>query len=137
MAIYIYADATGVLVSWCPSDDDPVASDEELSAQGYAKQSGLAPLDSSHVWDAGLRTVVEIEAPLPLKPVKTAEWLMRLTPQEFVAINSSNDPVVQQNMYALNHTTDINLNQPLVQSLVDYLVEIGLLTASRRKAMLA
>ena len=137
MAIYVYQITDGSLYSWCPSDDDPVADDATLEANGFDKVIGLPPLDASHAWDASTLTVLEVDPPPTPKPIATSTWIMRFTPDEFAAINVSTDPQVVQFMYSLNHTTTIDLNDPNIVSAVDYFVTAGLLDAARVPEIMA
>jgi hypothetical protein len=137
MAIYVYRTSDGSLYSWAPNDTDPVADAATLAASGLAVVSGLPVLDSSHAWDAVTKTVVSVTPPPVPKPITTGKWIMRFTPQEFQAINTSADPQVQQLMYALNHTTDIDLSDPLITNGTAYLVAINLLQSSRVAAIMA
>jgi hypothetical protein len=63
MAIYIFQNATGVLVSWCPGDADPVAPQSELEERGVTAVKGLPALDETHIWSQGQRTVISIPRP--------------------------------------------------------------------------
>lgn len=137
MAVYVYNVATGALVSWCPGDTDPVASADVLTANGLASVSGLAALDVTHAWDAATRSVVVVTAPVPPQLIQTGVWILRFTPTEFKAIMASTDPVVQQFLYALNHTTQIDLTLSQITNGVAYLITAGLLQSSRQAAILA
>lgn len=121
MALYVYVMATGALYSWSPDDADPVAPPDVLDAQGMAVVTGLSPLDATHVWQESPPTVITVTAPTAAVPIATVQWILRLTPTEFAGIMSSTDPVVQQFVYALNHTLQINLSDPTITNGVDYL----------------
>jgi len=121
MSLYVYNTTTGALVSWCPNDTDPVADAETLAANGLTAVTGLPALDSTHVWQVSPPTVITVAAPtLPIN-IATGTWLLRFTPQEFVGIMASTDPIVQQFIYALNHTTSIDLTDSTVVNAVGYL----------------
>ncbi len=136
MAIYVYRTSDGSLYSWAPNDKDPVADAATLAANGMALVTGLPALDSSHAWAAASKTVISVTPPLVPKPITTGKWIMRFTPQEFQGINTSADPQVQLFVYALNHTTDIDLSDPLITNGVAYLVSLNLLASSRVTAIL-
>jgi hypothetical protein len=137
MAIYVYNTADGTLASYCPNDTDPVADSATLKANGLAAISGLAPLDPTHAWNPATRTVVTVSAPVLPRPFGTGLWILRFTPAEFQAINASTDAQVEQWLYALNHTTQIDLNDPVIAQGVAYLVSINLLQSARTAAILA
>lgn len=86
MAVFIYVVATGRLHSWCPSDSDQVADDVTLQANGMAKVSGLPPLDDTHVWHEGNKTVVAAAARLSTPAV--LEFWRRFTPAEREALEN-------------------------------------------------
>ncbi len=67
----------------------------------------------------------------------TAQWILRFTPTEFMALSQSTDPQTVQFMYALNHTTQIDVTSPLIQGGVAYIVNLKLLDPSRSAAILA
>src|SRR6266566_3753775 len=113
MAVYIYNSTTGALVSWCPSDSYQVASASVLSSNGLTSVSGLPPLDATHFWDSGTKTVVAVSAPVQAKPLSTGRYILRYTAQEFAAITASTDLDVMQIMFALNHTTALDLSDPI------------------------
>lgn len=137
MAIYVYDSTSGALVSYCPGDKDPVADAATLAAKGLAVATGLAPLDATHAWDAASRAVAVVAAqPVP-QPIGTGKWILRFTPQEFQAINASPDAQAQQFLFALNHTTQIDLADPVIVQCVNYLVSLNLLQAARVAAILA
>lgn len=131
MAGYTYKIADGSLYSWNSGDSDPVADATTLAANGMAHVSGLPALDASHVWDAPTKTVVTVTPPTAPRPIATGSWILRFTPQEFQAISGSSDATVQQFMYALNHTTQIDLSDPAIVSGVNYLVSVNALQSSR------
>lgn len=136
MAIYVYKTADGALVSWCPNDTDPVADTEHLAENGLTAIAGLSPLDDTHVWSEAAKTVVAASAPALPNIVATGEWLMRFTPAEFEAVTSSQDAVVKQVVYALNHTVEIDLNSALIQQGVGYLAQLGLIQQARAAIIL-
>ena len=67
MAIYVYNTATGVLVSYCPNDTDPVAPAATLAANGLTAVSGLPALSPTTQWSATSKTVVTVTAPVAPK----------------------------------------------------------------------
>lgn len=137
MAIYVYTTATGALYSWSPNDTDPVAPQSVLTANGLTAVSGLPALGPTVAWDQVNKTTKTVAAPTPPQPLLTGFWIMRFTPQEFQGIAASTDPVVQQFMYALNHTTQIDLTTPNVINGVNYLASTNLLTSARVAAIMA
>jgi hypothetical protein len=136
MALYVYK-TDGSLYSWSPNDTDPVADAATLTANGLTSASGLPALDPAHAWDASSKTVISVTPPPTTKPISTGKWILRFTPQEFQVINASTDAMVQQFMYALNHTTNIDLSDPDMVNGVSYLVSLSLLGAARVAAILA
>lgn len=137
MALYVYRIADGGLVSWCPGDNDPVASDEELSAQGFAKITGLAALDDTHAWDTGQKNVVTVVSALRPKLVPTFNFILSFTAAENSAVRASTNPEVQHLLFALTVAPQIDLNSATIQNGVAYLVSLGFLTQDRATAILA
>jgi hypothetical protein len=86
MATYVYVTATGALVSWNPSDSDPVAPDAVLTAKGFSKAAGLLPLDATHRWDAATHAVVVVAAQKSM-PTQQEFW-KRFTPAERTALQT-------------------------------------------------
>jgi hypothetical protein len=137
MAIYVYTIATGALYSYSPGDTDPVADAATLAAAGLAVVTGLPQQGPTVVWNAATKTTQTIVAPPVPQPILTGIWIMRFTPQEFQAIAASTDATVQQFLYALNHTTQIDLTtQPIING-VGYLLSLNLLTLARIAAIMA
>jgi len=137
MAIYVYVTATGQLYSYSPNDTDPVSSQSVLTANGLTAVSGLPQLGSTVAWDAVNKTTTTVAAPIVPQPILTGIWILRFTPQEFQAIAASTDATVQQFMYALNHTTQIDLSTPQMINGAAYLVSLNLLTSARAQAIMA
>jgi hypothetical protein len=137
MAQYVYVTATGALYSWTPNDTDPVADSETLAANGLAVVSGLAALDSSHAWSASGKTVVSVTPPTPALNITSWQFVMLFTPAEHAAIAASTDAKVQQFLMALQVALMINLNDPIVQGGVNYLVSISLLTQANATLILS
>lgn len=137
MAIYVYNIATGALYSYSPNDTDPVAPAATLAAAGLAVVSGLPALGPTVAWDEVNKTTKTVVPPTPPQPLLTGIWILRFTPQEFQAIAASTDPAVQQFMYALNHTIQIDLTTANVINGVNYLVSVNLLTSARLSAIMA
>jgi len=138
MALYVYKISDGTLVSWSPNDSDPVSSDATLAARGFAKVTGLLPLDSTHTWDAPTHTVVVV-AFTSVRILSVFDFVNRFTPVELVAIRASANPGVQKFVFmlplALNQAID--LNNPVITTVMTLLVAQGLLTQSRADAMVA
>lgn len=148
MALYVYVSdpskmddehyaRLGALVSWCHGDDDPVADANVLATRGLTVVRGLPELDDIHTWDEATHTVITSPAPVLPKVVATGRWILRFKPTTFVAIMKSNDPVVQQFVYALNHTTEVDLNDPLIIGGVQYLVSQALMAADEQTTVMA
>jgi len=137
MAIYVYVTATGVLQSYCPNDTDPVALPSVLAANGLTAVSGLPQLGPTVAWDPVNKTTKTVTPPPVPQPLLTGIWILRFTPQEFQAIAASTDPTVQQFMYALNHTTQIDLSTQQMINGVNFLVSVNLLASSRVAAIMA
>lgn len=137
MAIYVYKTATGVLVSYCPSDTDPIAPAATLTANGLTAVSGLAPLDPTHLWDPATKTVLTVTAPTPANVINTFDFIMAFTPAELSAIRASNNTNVQQFLFALQVTQGVNLNHTTITNALNFLVSQALLTAARATAILA
>lgn len=137
MATYVYKTTDGSLYSWSPDDGGQVADADTLAANGLAVVVGLPAIDNTHAWDAASHSVVTVAAPVEPRMVDTGTWILRFTPLEFQAISASTDATVQQFMYALNHTTQVDLNSaPLING-VAYIVSISLLTAARAAVVMA
>jgi len=138
MALYVYKTSDGTLVSWSPNDTDPVASDAVLAAKGFAKVTGLSPLDDTHAWDAPTHSVVVV-AFTPVRFLSVFEFADRFTPGELDAVRSSTNTGVKKFVFmlplALNQTIDLNSQR--IQNVMALLVAQGLLTQARANAMVA
>ncbi len=132
MAIYVYRQDTGELVSWCQADTDPVADAQTLATGGLVAVSGLAPLDETHIWDAASRSVVtQAAASLPLW-VDSYQFIMLFTPAETAAIRASADPAVQHWLFALSVAQRVNLTDAkITQPGLAYLAGLGLIQPAR------
>lgn len=139
MAIYVYSNVSGVLVSYCPGDNDPVADDATLANQGMSVVRGLPPLapDRSNFWDAATRTVLSTTPPPKAKPITAGDWILRFTPDEVQAILASNDKVVKHFVFALGHSVDLDLSHQSMINGANYLVSVGLLTSARAAIIMA
>jgi hypothetical protein len=137
MAIYVYNATTGALVSWCPNDTDPIASADVLLAQGLTSVSGLPALDSTHAWSANTKTIVTVTPPVMPNYIEPYQFILLFTPAEHAAIAASTDQKVTQFMMAIQVASTINLNDPVVQNGVNYLVSIGLLTQANANLILS
>jgi hypothetical protein len=136
MALYVYQIADGKLVSWSPDDDCQVASTEELTAKGLEVAAGLLALDSTHAWDAATKSVVVVSVPVLPRPINTGIWIMRFTAAEFDAINASSDANLRHFLFALNHTIQIDLNDPIIEQAVNLVASLGLIAPSRVAAIM-
>lgn len=137
MAIYVYNATTGALVSWCPNDTDPIASADVLLAQGLTSVSGLPALDSTHAWNANTKTIVTVTPPVMPNYIEPYQFILLFTSAEHAAIAASTDQKVTQFMMAIQVASTINLNDPVVQNGVNYLVSIGLLTQANANLILS
>jgi len=137
MAIYVYNSTTGALSSWCPDDTDPVASSDVLAANGLVSVSGLPALGPTVGWNAATKTTATVTAPIAPQPILTSMWIMRFTAAEFQAINASTDPTVQQFMYALNHTQQVDLTNAQMIDGANYIASINLIQSARLTAIMA
>ena len=137
MAIYVYVTATGELHSYAPDDATPVASAETLLSTGLSVLTGQPPLDSTHAWQPSPPAVIVVAAPPTQAMILTSIWILRFTPAEFGAIMASTDPQVQQWLYALNHTTQVDLSTSAFTEGIPYLATRGLLATARVAAILA
>jgi hypothetical protein len=137
MALYVYKIADGSLYSWAPNDTDPVAADATLAASGLTKVTGLAPLDASHAWDMATKTVVSVTPPTPSNDIEVWKFIMLFTPAEHAAIAASTDQRVTQFMMAIQVAQTINLNEPIVQGGINYLVTAGLLTQANANLIIS
>jgi hypothetical protein len=131
MATYVHRTSDGSLFSYNPSDSDPVADSVTLAANGLAKLTGLAPLDSTHAWDAATRSVIVVAAPVMSNTMTTGNWMTRFTAAERAAIRNSTDPIVVDLLWLLGHQYQIDLTYPNIINGVSYLVAIGLLDQTR------
>jgi hypothetical protein len=137
MAIYVYNTTTGVLVSWCQNDTDPVAPAATLAVNGLASVSGLPALDSTHAWSASSKTVVTVNAAVAPKWIPTYQFILLFTPAEHAAIQASTDQRVTQFLMAITTAQQVNLNDPVVQNGINYLVSISLLTQANATLILS
>jgi hypothetical protein len=138
MAIYVYEIATGVLVSWCPNDTDPVADPATLAANGLASVSGLPALGPTVAWNPSTKTTQTVAAPTPALNVTAAQFVMLFTPAETAAIRASTDPNVQHWLFALSVSPLVNLNDTtVIQPGLQYLVAQNLITSARMAQIVA
>jgi len=137
MSIYVY-DSTGVLVSWCPNDTDPVAPNDVLAASCLTVVSGLPPLDSTHAWDAASKTVVVVAAPVQPLWISSYQFILLFTPAETTAIRTSTDANVQHWLFALSVAQQVDLHDTsTVQPGLGYLASLGLITSARMAQIIA
>ncbi len=79
MAIYIYRNSNGSLISWIPDNltiaqaqaAGQLATNGQLNASGLTAVDGLPVLDATHIWDQGTHTVVSVTAPKSIVQLKT------------------------------------------------------------------
>jgi hypothetical protein len=145
MAIYVYQNTSGILVSWIPEDltiaeaqaNGQLASNAALVAGGNRAKDNLPPLDDTHEWDPATKTVIVVPAPTPVDLLNTFDFIMAFTPAELAGVRGSSDNEVQQFLYSLEVTQGINLNHDTIKRQVNYMVGLGLLTSSRASAILS
>lgn len=137
MATYVYNVADGSLYSYSPTDDGPVASDEELAADGRAVVRGLPPTDETHVWDAATLSVIEVPAPVYPLNMPMIEWGFRLTPDELQGLRASTDARIRQLIFILGNIREVDIHNADLIAAFDYAVSLGLLTEERKTAILA
>lgn len=145
MAIYVYVTTTGALHAWIPNNitiaqaqaSGQLADNATLVANGFTAVDGLAPLDSTHAWDAATHTVITVTAPTPANVIATFDFIMAFTATELAAIRASSDNNVQQFLFAMQVTQGVNLNAGTIQNALTYLVNHSLLTQPRATAILA
>jgi len=137
MAIYVYNSVTGALVSYCPSDTDPVADAATLSAKGLTAVSGLPAQDASHQWDATTKTVVSVTPAPPPNYIPSYQFANLFTAAELQAIKQSADANVQKFFTMATLAPQVNLNDPITQNGVNYLVTVGILTQVNANLILA
>jgi hypothetical protein len=137
MAIYVYNTTTGALVSYCPNDTDPVAPAATLAANGLTAVSGLPALSPTTQWSASSKTVVTVTAPVNPNWIPTYQFILLFTPAEHAAIQASTDQRVTQFLMAITTAQQINLNDPVVQNGINYLVSISLLTQANATLILS
>jgi hypothetical protein len=145
MAIYVYQNTTGILVSWIPEDltiaeaqaSGQLASSADLTAAGNRAKDKLPPLDETHAWDPATKTVVTVVPPTPVNLLNTFDFIMAFTPAELAGVRGSSDNEVQQFLYSLEVTQGINLNHDTIKRQVNYMVSLGLLTQTRANEILS
>lgn len=136
MATYVYVTATGLLYSYNPDDVSPVAAKEDLARIGLTVVSALPPLDETHEWDPSGKTVVAKVLPTPAKPISTAAWLSRFTPQETANLRTSQDLTVQHFLFVLRHTISLDLNDEVIIAAMNYMIGKNFLTQERVAAIM-
>ena len=137
MAIYVYNTTTGDLFSWSPNDTDPVADAATLAANGLASVSGLPALGPTVAWNPSTKTTMTVTAPVAPNNITTYQFILLFTPAEHAAIVASTDQKVQQFLMATTVTQQINLNDPIIQGGIAYLVSLGLLTQANATLILS
>ena len=76
-------------------------------------------------------------APVAPNNISTFQFVLLFTPTEHAAIVASTDQTVQQFLMALQVSQTVNLNDPIVQGGVMYLVSINLLTQANAALILS
>jgi hypothetical protein len=146
MAIYVYNNSNGVLISWIPEDltiaqaqaSGQLASNADLAAAGNGAKDNLPPLDETHAWDPATKTVITVVPPIPVNLLNTFDFIMAFTPAELATIRgTTTDDNIQRFLYALEVTQGMDLNNATIKNSLQYLVTKGLLTQARANAILA
>lgn len=137
MARYICDKATGALVSYCPNDDDQIASDDVLKSKGYELVDKQLPLDETHQWDEAAKAVVVVQAPVKPHLIDNYQFILSFTPQEYDGIAKSGDLQVKLLLEALRSIGQIDLNGTTTRNGIGYIVSKGLLAQDRADAILA
>lgn len=121
---FAVVDGAGNLVSTGTVLADPTT----LAVAGYSSLQ-LASDPTGQVWDASTRTF----SAGPKKPTVLSVWsfIQRFTPDEFAAVDASNDHQVKQFMLMLTVAQSITPSDTVVQNGLQYLVQKNLLTATR------
>ena len=121
---FAVVDGSGNLVSTGTVVADAVA----LAAAGLTAVQ-LANDPSGQAWDPATKTF----SPVPPKPKPLSVWqfVQRFTPDEFGAVDASNDHQTRQFLLMLTVAQSISTSDPVVQGGLQYLVKKGILTAAR------
>ena len=127
----VYVISSGALVNITQT---PSASGYLASLGLAAVQIGSAPPASNSVWNATSKTFVNNVANATLSRLA---FLSLFTQPIRTAIRTSSDVIVQDFLFLLEMSTDIQLNNPVLAQGVDYLVSIGLLTQAQANSVLA
>jgi len=138
MTTYVYRLSDGSLYS-SGADGGPIASDTELAAKGMAKVTGLAPLDSTHAWDAATHSVISAIAPTPLRQLSVFEFANRFTGAEIAAMQASSSNGVKKFLFMLPlaNAQTIDLNSQVIVNVMVLLVSQGILSQARSDAILS
>jgi len=145
MAIYVYNTNTGALVSEIPDSltiaqaqaANLLASAAQLSNNGLSAVDNLPALSPTVAWDTVNKTTMTVTAPVVPNFIPTFDFILLFTPAEHAAIAASTDQVVQQFIMAVQVVQQIDLNNPIVQNGVAYLVSVGLLTQANANLILS
>lgn len=135
MAIYIYRNTDGALVSYCPNDTDQVASADILAAKGLTAVYGLAQSDATHAWDPVTKTVISVTP--PNSNISYFSFINAFTAAELAAIRASSDNKVQQFLFAIAATPQVDLSDTRMTAALNYLVTKALLTQARANTIAA
>lgn len=135
MAIYVFRNSDGALISYCPADTDPVASADVLTAKGFSALTGAPPLDATHTWDTVSRNVIAVA--IPAATVSYFAFIQAFTAAELAAIRASLDTNVAKFLFSIASSPQIDLSDARMNAALTYLVSHGLLTAARASAIAA
>ncbi len=106
-----------------------------LASQGQgavAIGTTLPPITA--VWNP---TSLSFVTPVNKGILTRLEFLSLLTQPIRTAIRSSSDPVVQDILFLLEMSSQVQLNNPLLIEGLSYLVSVGLLTSAQQTSILA
>jgi len=121
---FAVVDGSGNLVSTGTLVADAVT----LAAAGYTAVQ-LANDPSGQAWNPATKTFSPVQ-PTP-RPLSVWQFVQRFTPDEFGAVDSSNDHQTRQFLLMLTVAQSISTSDPVVQGALQYLVKKGILTADR------
>ena len=125
--VAVWDTATGALVSVGTVVASPLPAGMSSTDVGATQPIGVWN-PSTHAFDP---------APVIATPMSRLEFLQRFTTAERLAIRASTDPGVSDFLFLLDHADTVTTTDALTQQGVNYLVSLGLLTATRAAQILA
>lgn len=121
---YAVVDGAGNLIS----TGTVLADAATLTSRGYSTVT-LTGDPAGQVWNATTKSFSA--GPGKQTSISTWAFIQRFTAAEFAGIKASTDAQVQMFLMMLQSTPAINMNDPVVQNGLQYLVALNLLTAAR------